>query len=221
LKLPPVFDLDYSILQVQTFRDHDFRRKGKITDLLAQNSKLCCRAAGGHNAGHTIVHNGVTYDFHILPSGLCSADCINLIGTGTVVHIPSFFRELDSLEAKGLTDVRKRIFISDRAQVCFDMHSVVDGLEEAALAGRKVGTTGKGIGPCYSDKAARRGVRVGELFEKGTLERKLKQLAEGYKRRYGDLMQYDVEEELSRFSVRITLIATYSPWQGLILPFTE
>ncbi|KAI5291722.1 hypothetical protein KEM54_001254 [Ascosphaera aggregata] len=155
---------------------------------------------GDEDAGHTIVHNGVTYDFHILPSGLCAPGCINLIGSGTVVHVPSFFRELDALEAKGLADVRERIFISDRAHVCFDMHSVVDGLEEAALAGRKVGTTGKGIGPCYSDKAARRGVRVGELFEEGLLERKLRAMASGYKRRYGDLMQYDVDEELARFA---------------------
>ncbi|KAI5306874.1 hypothetical protein KEM56_006656 [Ascosphaera pollenicola] len=174
--------------------------KGKITDLLAQESTLCCRAAGGHNAGHTIVHDGVTYDFHILPSGLCAPKCINLIGTATVVHVPSFFRELAAIESKGLTGVRERVFISDRAQVCFDLHSVVDGLEEAALAGRKVGTTGKGIGPCYSDKAARRGVRIGELFEEGVLERKLRIMAADYKRRFGDLMQYDIDEELARFA---------------------
>lgn len=144
--------------------------------------------------------NGTTYDFHILPSGLLSPKCINLIGSGTVVHVPSFFKELDALESKGLKDAPQRIFISDRAQVCFDLHSVVDGLEEAALQARKVGTTGKGIGPCYSDKAARRGVRIGELFEDGTLERKLRQLDAGYRRRYGEL-NYSVEEELLRFEV--------------------
>lgn len=96
----------------------------------------------------------------------------------------------------------KRIFVSDRAHVCFDLHSVVDGLEEKGLGGRKVGTTGKGIGPCYSDKAARRGVRVGEILDEQTFERKLRTLDIAYRARYGDLA-YDVEEEIARFKVRI------------------
>ncbi|GIK04823.1 hypothetical protein Aspvir_008920 [Aspergillus viridinutans] len=172
--------------------------KGKITDMLSQQATLCCRAAGGHNAGHTIVHDNITYDFHILPSGLVSPSCVNLIGAGTVVHVPSFFKELASLEEKGLKDAGKRIFISDRAHVCFDLHSVVDGLEEAKLGGRKVGTTGKGIGPCYSDKAARRGVRIGEILDETVFERKLRSLHAGYTARFGDL-EYDVEEEIGRF----------------------
>ncbi|KAJ5091244.1 hypothetical protein NUU61_006114 [Penicillium alfredii] len=174
--------------------------KGKITDMLSQQATLCCRAAGGHNAGHTIVHDSVTYDFHILPSGLISPKCINLIGAGTVVHVPSFFKELAALESKGLTTAGKRIFISDRAHVCFDLHSVVDGLEEKGLGGRKVGTTGKGIGPCYSDKAARRGVRVGEILDEETFERKLRTLDTAYRARFGELT-YDVEEEITRFKV--------------------
>ena len=152
------------------------------------------------DAGHTIVHGDMTYDFHILPSGLISPTCVNLIGAGTVVHVPSFFKELDDLERKGLKDAHKRVFISDRAHVCFDLHSVVDGLEEAGLGGRKVGTTGKGIGPCYSDKSSRRGVRVGEILEEGTVERKLRGLEAGYRQRYGDLT-YDLEEEIARFQV--------------------
>ncbi|KAL1989640.1 hypothetical protein VTN49DRAFT_6837 [Thermomyces lanuginosus] len=172
--------------------------KGKITDYLSQKATLCCRSAGGHNAGHTIVHNSVTYDFHILPSGLISPTCVNLIGAGTVVHVPSFFKELAALEEKGLKGARERVFISDRAHVCFDLHSVVDGLEEASRGGRKVGTTGKGIGPCYSDKAARRGVRVGEILDEEVFERKLRDLAASYRSRFGEL-DYDVEEEIARF----------------------
>ncbi|KAL2220676.1 adenylosuccinate synthetase AdB [Thermoascus aurantiacus ATCC 26904] len=172
--------------------------KGKITDLLSQKATLCCRTAGGHNAGHTIVHNSVTYDFHILPSGLVSPTCVNLIGAGTVVHVPSFFKELAALEEKGLKDASRRVFISDRAHVCFDLHAVVDGLEEARLGGRKVGTTGKGIGPCYSDKAARRGVRMGEVLDEEVFERKLRSLEAGYRARFGEL-EYDVEEEINRF----------------------
>ncbi|KAG5208068.1 Adenylosuccinate synthetase [Trichophyton interdigitale] len=172
--------------------------KGKITDLLSQTAELCCRSAGGHNAGHTIVHDDITYDFHILPSGLISPTCVNLIGAGTVVHLPSFFKELASLDGKGLKNVRERVFISDRAQVCFDLHAVVDGLEEAGLGTRKVGTTGKGIGPCYSDKAARRGVRVGDILDEGVLESKLRSLEAGYRRRFGEL-DYNVEEEIAKF----------------------
>ena len=162
------------------------------------------------DAGHTIVHNSVTYDFHILPSGLISPTCVNLIGAGTVVHVPSFFKELAALEEKGLKGARQRVFISDRAHVCFDLHSVVDGLEEASRGGRKVGTTGKGIGPCYSDKAARRGVRVGEILDGEVFERKLRDLAASYRSRFGEL-DYDVEEEISRFKVRMTLISSLSP----------
>ncbi|PGH07146.1 adenylosuccinate synthetase [Blastomyces parvus] len=182
--------------------------KGKITDLLSQSATLCCRAAGGHNAGHTIVHDNITYDFHILPSGLISPDCVNLIGSGTVVHVPSFFKELDALKAKGLKEADKRIFISDRAHVCFDLHSVVDGLEEADLAGKKVGTTGKGIGPCYSDKASRRGVRIGDVLVEGVAEGKLRSLEAGYRRRFGEL-QYDLEDEVKRFNEYRTKLQPY------------
>lgn len=152
------------------------------------------------DAGHTIVHENVTYDFHILPSGLVSPKCINLIGAGTVFHVPSFFKELAAIEAKGLKGAAQRIFVSDRAHVCFDLHSVVDGLEEKGLGGRKVGTTGKGIGPCYSDKAARRGVRVGEILDEQTFERKLRTLDTAYRTRYGDI-EYNVEDEIARFKV--------------------
>lgn len=116
------------------------------------------------------------------------------------MHVPSFFKELAALEQKGLTNAHERVFISDRAHVCFDLHSVVDGLEEARLGGRKVGTTGKGIGPCYSDKAARRGVRVGEVLEEGVFEQKLRSLHAGYTARFGEL-EYDLEEEIRRFKV--------------------
>jgi adenylosuccinate synthase len=106
--------------------------KGKLVDILARNTKLCCRAQGGNNAGHTIVVDGVTYDFHILPSGLINPACINLIGSGCVVHVPSFFKELDALKEKGL-DTTDKIYISDRAHVVFDVQQKVDGLEEKEL----------------------------------------------------------------------------------------
>ncbi|KAI9891875.1 MAG: hypothetical protein M1814_002260 [Vezdaea aestivalis] len=173
--------------------------KGKLVDILCQNSLLCCRSAGGNNAGHTIVASGVTYDFHILPSGLINPACNNLIGSGVVVHIPSFFSELEKLEEKGLKGCKERVLISDRAHVVFDLHQLVDGLEEVELGTGAVGTTKKGIGPAYSTKAARTGVRMAEMFDEIVFERKLRALADGYKKRFGELLKYDVEEELGRF----------------------
>lgn len=112
--------------------------KGKLADILANESQLCCRAQGGNNAGHTIVANGVTYDFHILPSGLVNPNCINIVGSGCVVHVPSFFKELEALDKHGL-DTKDRIYISDRAHVVFDVHQLVDGLEEVELGGGNIG----------------------------------------------------------------------------------
>ncbi|RMD41098.1 hypothetical protein DV735_g4046, partial [Chaetothyriales sp. CBS 134920] len=180
--------------------------KGKLVDILAGSADLVCRAAGGNNAGHTIVVNGITYDFHILPSGLIHPTCkVNLIGTGTVVHIPSFFKELAALEDKGLQGVRDRILISDRAHVCFDLHSVVDGISEdrektVANGVGVIGTTRKGIGPCYADKVARRGVPFWMLVnEQERWEKRLRDLEANYRRLYGDaaLQGYDVEAEIA------------------------
>ncbi|MCJ1263524.1 hypothetical protein MMC22_003394 [Lobaria immixta] len=180
--------------------------KGKLSDILCANAQLCCRAQGGNNAGHTIHANGVTYNVHILPSGLVNPTCINLIGSGCVVHVPSFFEELEALEKQGL-NTKDRIFISDRAHVVFDLHQLVDGLEEIELGKGFIGTTRKGIGPTYSTKATRSGIRITDLFDKNqdfdlaNLEGKLGRLAHGFKKRFGDLLKYDIEQELSKFKV--------------------
>jgi adenylosuccinate synthase len=105
------------------------------------------------------------------------------------VHVPAFFKELKDLEAKGLQDVQSRIFISDRAHVVFDLHQLVDGLEEVELGASSVGTTRKGIGPTYS------------IFNEKVFNAKLRSLARGYKIRYGDLLSYDVEAEIEKFNV--------------------
>ncbi|KAK3191271.1 Adenylosuccinate synthase [Lecanicillium sp. MT-2017a] len=109
--------------------------KGKLTDILAPEAQLCARAAGGHNAGHSIVANGVSYSFHLLPSGLINPNCINFIGSGVVFHVPSFFKELKELDEKGLPSVYDRIFVSDRVHIDLQMHVAADGLEELELGG--------------------------------------------------------------------------------------
>ncbi|KAK0385169.1 hypothetical protein NLU13_7647 [Sarocladium strictum] len=173
--------------------------KGKLTDILATDARLCARAAGGHNAGHQIVTQGVSYSFHLLPSGLINPNCTNLIGSGVVFHVPSFFRELKELDDKGLPRVYDRILVSDRVHINLDLHLAVDGLEEVELGENKIGTTGRGIGPCYSTKAARSGIRLAEVFNAELFESKLRRLASGFAKRYGDLLKYDVEDEIARF----------------------
>lgn len=103
--------------------------KGKLVDILTQKYEICARCQGGNNAGHTIVVDGVKFNFHLLPSGLVNPNCISLIGNGTVIHLPSFFQELDNIEAKGIK-TQNRLFVSSRAHLVFDVHQLIDGLKE-------------------------------------------------------------------------------------------
>ncbi|KAF1920410.1 Adenylosuccinate synthetase [Ampelomyces quisqualis] len=182
--------------------------KGKLADILAHESHICCRAQGGNNAGHTIVANGVTYDFHILPSGLVNPNCINVIGSGCVVHVPSFFQELEALEKHGL-QTEGRIYISDRAHVVFDVHQQADGLEEVELGQGFIGTTKKGIGPTYSTKMTRSGLRMCDLFDEHVFEQKLHRLATGFQKRFGDLLEYDAKAEVERYKQLREKLAPY------------
>lgn len=126
-------------------------------------------------------------------------ECLNLIGSGVVVHVPTFFSELETIEKKGLKNVHNRIFISDRCHIDFDLHCAVDAAEEIELGSNSIGTTKRGIGPCYASAATRSGVTVSEMFRPELFETRLRKLAEGYKKRFGDALKYDVEEEIERF----------------------
>lgn len=177
--------------------------KGKLVDILSADADVCARCAGGNNAGHTIVvpigpdNVKTTFAFHLLPSGLVNPDCVGVIGNGCVVHVPSFFEELDALEKKGL-DCTGRLLISDRAHLVFDFHQIVDGLKEVELGGSSIGTTKKGIGPTYSGKASRSGLRVHHLFDHETFATKFRKLVEGRFKRYGHF-EYDTEAEIERY----------------------
>ncbi|WBW74304.1 adenylosuccinate synthetase Ade2 [Schizosaccharomyces osmophilus] len=171
--------------------------KGKLVDILCDSVDVCARCQGGNNAGHTIKVNDKTYDFHILPSGLVNPKCVNLIGTGVVVYLPAFFSELNGLINKGL-DCTNRIFISDRAQLVFDFHQRADVLNEAELGKQSIGTTGKGIGPSYSTKATRSGIRVHHLYHWDEFEARYRKNVSDLQKRYG-AFEYDVEAELARY----------------------
>ncbi|XP_074105316.1 adenylosuccinate synthetase [Cotesia typhae] len=173
--------------------------KGKVVDMLAADADIVCRCQGGNNAGHTVVVNGGQFFFHLLPSGIINPRCKSILGNGVVIHIPGLFEELEQNEAKGLKDWKSRLIISDRAHIVFDFHQQVDGMQELEKGSQSLGTTKKGIGPTYSSKATRNGLRIGDLmgdFEK--FSEKFKTLVTTYQRMFPSL-HVDVKSELERY----------------------
>eukprot|EP00439_Symbiodinium_sp_Y106_P046440 s5955_g5.t3 len=149
--------------------------KGKLVDILAQDVQLCARFNGGANAGHTLIVDGKKYAFHLLPCGMINKACKNLIGNGVVVHIPTLMKELEALKDFDPQAV-ERVFISTRAHILLDSHQIIDGILEAEQGSDSIGTTKRGIGPCYSSKAIRNGVRFGDLLHFDEFERKVRDL---------------------------------------------
>jgi len=146
--------------------------KGKIVDLLTEHATHVVRYQGGHNAGHTLVIDGVKTVLHLIPSGIMHDNVQCVIGNGVVLSLEALFKEIDSLEAAGI-NARDRIKISDASVVIMPYHIAVDQARERALNKDAIGTTGRGIGPAYEDKAARRAIRVADLFQPEILKRKL------------------------------------------------
>nr|CAH7746240.1 unnamed protein product [Callosobruchus chinensis] len=176
--------------------------KGKVVDMLAADVDVVCRCQGGNNAGHTVVINGVEYDFHLLPSGIIHPKCKSVIGNGVVIHLPGMFEEIEKNEKKGLKGWQERLIISDRAHLVFDMHQQVDGLQEQEnnRKGQEgLGTTKKGIGPTYSSKAIRNGIRIGDLLgDYNHFSKKFQELAMMYQRMFPSL-KVDIDAELKRY----------------------
>lgn len=146
--------------------------KGKIVDVLAEKADLIVRFQGGDNAGHTVVVNGKKHVLHLLPSGVLHEDAICIIGPGVVCNPFVLLEEMDTLKKGGLST--DHIVISDRAQMLMPYHKVQDALEESA-SGNKIGTTKRGIGPCYADKYARTGIRFHEFVNFETFKERLKE----------------------------------------------
>ena len=137
--------------------------KGKITDVLAENSDLVVRFQGGSNAGHTIINEYGKFALHQLPSGVFRQNIINVIGNGVALSVENFTNELSTLLERGVP--RPRLLVSDRCQVVMPYHKEQDGLEEARLAAKSFGSTKSGIAPFYSDKYAKIGFQVSDLFD--------------------------------------------------------
>ncbi|HTI83488.1 MAG TPA: adenylosuccinate synthase [Acetobacteraceae bacterium] len=149
--------------------------KGKVVDWLASRADIVVRFQGGHNAGHTLVVGNETYRLALLPSGIVRGK-LGVIGNGVVVDPEALLAEIEKVRAQGLEVTPSSLRIAENATLILPMHSALDRAREAARGDRKIGTTGRGIGPAYEDKAARRAIRVADLAEPQTLADKLDEL---------------------------------------------
>ena len=150
--------------------------KGKITDMLAEDSDIIVRFQGGSNAGHTIVNDYGKFALHILPSGVFYNHTTSIIGNGVALNIPYLFKEIEDIVSKGVP--RPKILVSDRAQILMPYHILFDKYEEERLGGRSFGSTKSGIAPFYSDKYAKIGFQVSELFDEEGLKEKVYRIVE-------------------------------------------
>ena len=163
--------------------------KGKITDFLSENAEVIARYQGGDNAGHTIVIEGTKYKLHLIPSGIFYPEKVSVIGNGVVVNPKSLVKELAYLHDAGITTDNLRI--SDRAHVILPYHIKLDQLQEDSKGDNKIGTTIKGIGPAYMDKAARVGIRIADLLDKEIFAERLKINLEQKNREFTKMYEVD------------------------------
>lgn len=188
--------------------------KGKIVDVLCGKMDLVARCQGGSNAGHTIKVAGSTYKFHLLPSGLVHPTTKCIIGNGVVIHLPSFFNEIEDItkpqDGGKPLNVDGRILVSDRAHIVLDYHQWEDGVRESGLGKKAIGTTKRGIGPCLASKAYRSGLRVGDLSDFEAFEAKLRANLASLEKSYQCEFQHptyrgaptgkiDVDKEVARY----------------------
>ena len=145
--------------------------KGKIIDYLAKKADMVVRGQGGNNAGHTVVIGDKKYALHLIPSGVLNQGAVNIIGNGVVFDPEGFFKEVEDLNKDGVDT--SSIFVSDRAHIVFPYHKLLDGLYEAARGKDDIGTTKKGIGPCYMDKIERSGLRTCDMLDENGFREKL------------------------------------------------
>ena len=149
--------------------------KGKMTDYLAEDADFVVRFQGGNNAGHTVVVGDKEYKLRLIPSGILYDDKTNVIGNGVVVDPKALFEEIEYLEGVGVKITPEKLIISDRAHLIMPYHKVLDKLKEKARGKNDIGTTGRGIGPCYTDKFERCGIRVCDLMHENVFREKLQQ----------------------------------------------
>jgi adenylosuccinate synthase len=180
--------------------------KGKIVDRLASEYDMVCRSQGGHNAGHTIWVDGVKYALHLIPSGVLNPKAINVVGNGVVLSPESIIKEMEQFE-----NLEGRLYISDKAHLNLPYHALIDQAKERLKGDKAIGTTGKGIGPAYSDKINRTGFRVGELLDPVKLARSIMDYFEQNKE-FFEVMSIVPQDEIS-------LIAELEGYKEKLAPF--
>jgi len=184
--------------------------KGKITDFLSENAEVIARYQGGNNAGHTIKFNGETYKLHLIPSGIFYKDKISVIGNGMVVDPKALVKELGGLHERDVTTDNLRI--SNRAHVILPYHLKLDEVEEERKGANKIGTTKKGIGPAYMDKAARMGIRIADLLDREVFKEKLERNLEEKNRlleKFYEVEGFKIEDILDEYYEYGQQIAKY------------
>ncbi|MDA7650187.1 adenylosuccinate synthase [Verrucomicrobiales bacterium] len=147
--------------------------KGKIVDFLTEDTDIVVRAQGGNNAGHTVIHDSNKYVLHLIPSGILWPEKKCVIGNGVVIDPISLLEEFDNLKQQGIEITPENLVISNRAHLTLSYHRVLDSYRESGLGGKKIGTTGRGIGPTYIDKAERSGIRMADLINQESLSEKI------------------------------------------------
>ena len=177
--------------------------KGKITDILAEKMDLVVRYQGGNNAGHTVVVGDTTFKLHLIPSGILYDTCMCIIANGVVIDIEVLLKEMDTLKAQGITVTPDRLKISGFAHVILPFHKQLDSQQEAKRHAEKIGTTGRGIGPCYTDKVARTGVRIIDLLNKSRLTKKIQKQNWGVRLGSSDTEIKQIIDEMYRLGQTI------------------
>src|SRR6267142_1798670 len=150
--------------------------KGKIVDWLSEQADIVVRFQGGHNAGHTLVIDGVTYKLSLLPSGVVRPGKLSVIGNGVVLDPRALLEEIERLKGQGVTVNRDSLRIAENATLILPLHQELDVARERASAANRIGTTGRGIGPAYEDKVGRRAIRLMDLANLSTLDGKVDRL---------------------------------------------
>lgn len=186
--------------------------KGKITDLLAEKADMVVRFQGGANAGHTIINEAGKFVLHMLPSGVLYTNTLNVIGNGMAFDVERFRAEVEELASRG---VHPQLAVSDRAQVVMPYHPLFDAYEEARLKGRQFGSTKSGIAPFYSDKFAKIGFQVSELFEEESL---LREKIEGVLALKNCLLEHFYHQPLLKTEDILKILLE---WRDYLAPFVQ
>lgn len=187
--------------------------KGKIVDWLSEKAEVVVRFQGGHNAGHTLVIDGVTYKLSLLPSGIVRPGKISVIGNGVVVDPRALFKEIDAIAQKGVSVTPDNLYIAENATLILSLHQQNDNLAEAQRGNSKIGTTGRGIGPAYEDKVGRRAIRICDLEDKETLEARVDALVA-----YHNAMRKGLGVDLIQKS---EILAELAEVKDRLLPFAK